>query len=135
MLFYLRFVATGLSLLLLLAVQSCGKKDSQEGDVIFELTKPEETGINFVNTIPENDTMNQFDFFLLFNGNGVATGDLNNDGLPEVVFTGNEKPAALYLNKGDFKFEDITEKAGLKTSYWMGGISLADVNNDGFLDI
>jgi hypothetical protein len=120
---------------LLLAVQSCGKKDSQEGDVIFELTKPEETGINFVNTIPENDTMNQFNFFLLFNGNGVATGDLNNDGLPEVVFTGNEKPAALYLNKGDFKFEDITEKAGLKTSYWMGGISLADVNNDGFLDI
>ena len=133
--FSLRFAVTGLSLLVLLAVQSCGKKDGQDGDVIFELTKPEETGINFVNTIPENDSLNQFTYHYLFNGNGVAAGDLNNDGLPELIFTGNEKPAAIYLNKGDFKFEDITQKSGLKTQYWMSGVSLVDVNNDGFQDI
>jgi hypothetical protein len=113
---------------------ACNDIDNNQ-QAIFELTNPEETGITFINTVPENDTLNQFNFFLLFSGNGVATGDLNNDGLPEVVFTGNEKPAALYLNKGDFKFEDITDKSGIKTSYWMGGISMADVNNDGFLDI
>lgn len=113
---------------------SCSNDESDQ-TVLFELTKPEETGINFVNTVPENDTLNQFTYHYLFNGNGVATGDLNNDGLPEIIFTGNNKPAVLYLNKGDFTFEDITQKAGLKTSHWMSGISLADVNNDGYLDI
>lgn len=113
---------------------SCGS-NSDDQEVLFELTNPEETGITFVNTVPENDTLNQFKYHYLFNGNGVAAGDLNNDGLPELVFTGNEKPAAIYLNKGDFKFEDITEKSGLKTSHWMSGITMADVNNDGFLDI
>lgn len=117
-----------------LAVTSCSSDESEQV-IVFELTKPEETGITFVNSVPENDTLNQFIYHYLFNGNGVATGDLNNDGLPEIVFSGNEKSAALYLNKGDFKFEDITEKSGLKTAYWMSGISLADVNNDGFLDI
>lgn len=112
----------------------CGKKENQVAK-IFELTKPSETGINFVNTVPENDTLNQSTYHYIFNGNGVAVGDLNNDGLPEVIFTGNEKPAALYLNKGDFKFEDITQKAGLKTQYWMSGITLADVNGDGYQDI
>ncbi len=117
----------------LLAV-SCGQKQDEQA-VLFELTQPEETGVSFINTVPENDTLNQFVYHYLFNGNGVAAGDLNNDGLPELIFTGNEKPAVIYQNKGDFKFEDITAKSGLKTSHWMSGITLADVNNDGFLDV
>ncbi|MFN4915536.1 MAG: FG-GAP-like repeat-containing protein [Sphingomonadales bacterium] len=126
--------ACSILILVLLTFFSCGENE-EKVQKIFELTNPEETGITFANTIPENDTLNQFNFLLLFSGNGVATGDLNNDGLPEIIFTGNEKPAVLYLNKGDFTFEDITEKSGLKTSHWMGGISMADVNNDGYLDI
>lgn len=129
--FYFRSL-WGLSIIASLA--SCGGNSGDE-QILFELTNPEETGITFINTVPENDTLNQFTYHYLFNGNGVAAGDLNNDGLPELVFTGNEKPAVLYLNKGDFTFEDITEKSGLKTAHWMSGITMADVNNDGYLDI
>lgn len=118
-----------------LILSDCGKKDTQTVGKIFELTDPKETGIDFVNTVPENDSLNQSTYHYVFNGNGVAAGDLNNDGLPELIFTGNEKPAKIYLNKGDFKFEDITAKSGLKTAWWMSGVSLADVNNDGFQDI
>jgi len=114
-----------------LAVTSCSSDESEQA-IVFELTKPEETGITFVNSVPENDTLNQFIYHYLFNGNGVATGDLNNDGLPEIVFSGNEKSAALYLNKGDFKFEDITEKSGLKTAYWMSALALLMLTMTGF---
>ena len=77
------FVHTCLVFSAISLFSSCGKSD-EEQQVIFELTKPEETGITFVNTVPENDTLNQFTYHYLFNGNGVATGDLNNDGLPSV---------------------------------------------------
>lgn len=118
---------------LVLAV-SCGKKNGGD-EKLFQLLSPETTGVNFVNTVPENDTLNQFLYHYIFNGAGVATGDINNDGLPDLVFTANEKPAVVYLNKGDFKFEDITAKSGIKTSGWMSGVTMADVNNDGWLDI
>ncbi|MCC7298432.1 MAG: VCBS repeat-containing protein, partial [Bacteroidia bacterium] len=114
---------------------TCKNKDKGTDQKIFELLDPASTGINFVNSIPENDTLNQFTYHYLFNGNGVAAGDLNNDGLPELIFTGNAVPSKLYLNKGDFKFEDITAKAGFNTNGWMSGITLADVNNDGYSDI
>ncbi|MBL7812595.1 MAG: VCBS repeat-containing protein [Bacteroidetes bacterium] len=123
------------ALFLSAAWTACNKNSDAEGEKLFELTDPKETGIEFINTVPENDTLNQFTYHYLFNGTGVATGDLNNDGLPELVFTANEKPAKIFLNKGDFKFEDISSKSGFKTSGWMSGVSLADVNNDGFLDI
>lgn len=115
--------------------QSCGDKENKTEAKIFELVQPENSGIDFTNIVPENDTLNQFTYHYLFNGNGVAAGDINNDGLTDLVFSGNAVPAKLYLNKGDFKFEDITQKAGLKTSGWMSGITMADVNNDGFIDI
>lgn len=129
------FKISGLLLLGAGTLVTCGKKGGNETVKIFELTKPEETGIDFINTVPENDSLNQSTYHYVFNGNGVAAGDLNNDGLPELIFTGNEKPAKIYLNKGGFKFEDFTAKSGLKTQYWMSGVSLADVNNDGFQDI
>jgi len=114
----------------------CGKKDGANGEgKIFERLESSVTGINFVNTIPETDSINQRTYHYLYNGAGVAAGDINNDGLVDLAFSANEKPAKLYLNKGDFKFEDITDKCGFKTSGWMSGITMADVNNDGFLDI
>lgn len=118
-----------------LSLSSCGNKENGKEGTLFSLLTPENTGVNFVNTVPENDTLNQFSYHYLFNGTGVAAGDINNDGLPDLVFTGNEVPAKLYLNKGDFKFDDITKKSGLATSGWMSGVTMADVNNDGFLDI
>lgn len=117
-----------------LGFMHCGKKEG-ESEVLFEKIESSQSGIDFVNNVPENDTLNQFTYHYLFNGNGVAVGDINNDGLADLYFSGNATSSKLYLNKGDFKFEDITEKAGLGTKNWISGVSMADVNNDGFLDI
>ena len=113
---------------------ACGEK-STETEVLFEKIDASHSGIDFVNQVPENDTLNQFTYHYLFNGSGVAVGDINNDGLPDLYFSGNATSSKLYLNKGDFKFEDITQKAGVATKNWISGVSMADVNNDGFLDI
>ena len=119
---------------LAISVFSCGKK-SGESEVLFEKIDASHSGIDFVNVVPENDTLNQFTYHYLFNGSGVAVGDINNDGLADLYFSGNSTSSKLYLNKGDFKFEDITNKAGVATKNWISGVSMADVNNDGFLDI
>lgn len=129
----LKFVLLLVSSVLLFSQTGCKSKAGEE-QKLFSLIDPEHSGIEFINTIPENDTLNQFIYHYIFNGAGVATGDLNNDGLPDLVLTANEKPAAIYLNKGDFKFEDITGKSGVQTSGWMSGVTMADVNNDGWLD-
>ncbi|MFZ9971370.1 MAG: FG-GAP repeat domain-containing protein, partial [Bacteroidia bacterium] len=115
----------------LLSMQGCSP--SSEGR--FELLSPSETGIDFTNEVPENDSLNQFTYHYLYNGNGVGIGDLDNDGLPEVFVSGNSSSSRLYRNKGNMQFEDITEAAGVSTSEWCTGVSFADVNNDGLLDI
>lgn len=114
---------------------SCGKSDDQNVDVLFEKMESDVTGIDFVNTVPENDSLNQFTYHYLYNGSGVAIGDIDNDGKNDLYFSGNEKSSKLYLNKGDFKFEDITEKSGTSTNQWISGVTMVDVNNDGWLDI
>ncbi len=112
------------------------KKVSVEHAPLLKLIPSEKTGITFNNHIKEN-----FDhFFVLFNyvynGAGVAVGDINNDGLPDIYFTGNEVPNKLYLNKGDFVFEDITDLANVSGGNgWHNGVVMADVNGDGFQDI
>ncbi|WP_031525813.1 VCBS repeat-containing protein [Dyadobacter crusticola] len=120
-----------LSVLLAVFLISC-KKELKT----FTELDTNETGINFSNRITENDTMNILAFEYVYNGGGVALGDFNNDSLPDVYFTGNTAQNKLYLNKGDFKFEDVTEKAGVAPkNKWSTGVALIDINNDNLLDI
>ncbi len=113
---------------------SDSNSDSNE-ETIFESISADESGIKFINIVPENDSLNQFTYHYLFNGAGVAMGDINNDGLNDLYFASNSGSSALYLNKGDFKFEDITLSSGVGTNQWMTGVYMVDINNDGLLDI
>jgi hypothetical protein len=103
----------------------------------FTTLTTEETGIDFTNSITETDTFNYYQFEYIYNGGGVAVGDVNNDGLADIYFTGNQVSDKLYLNKGDMQFEDVTEKAIGRTASegWHTGVTMADVNQDGWLDI
>ena len=103
---------------------------------MFELIPSSYSTIRFKNQIIENDSINPIDNANIYNGGGVGVGDFNNDGLPDIYFTGNMVSNKLYLNKGDFKFQDITEEAGVGGSgRWGKGVSIIDINNDGLLDI
>jgi hypothetical protein len=104
---------------------------------MFTALPSSQTNINFVNNPLEKKTFNILYYLYYYNGGGVSIGDINNDGLPDIYFTANSKGNnKLYLNKGNFQFEDITEKAGVKgISDWCTGATMADVNADGFLDI
>jgi hypothetical protein len=113
-------------------VYSCHKKPSAG----FEQISASHSGIHFNNLITENDSLNPIDNAYIYNGGGVGIGDFNNDGLQDIYFTGNMVSNRLYLNKGDFKFEDITEKAGVSgLGRWGRGVSVIDINNDGLMDI
>jgi enediyne biosynthesis protein E4 len=95
-----------------------------------------ESGINFANTLTDTDSFNIIEYLYYYNGGGVAVGDINNDGLEDVYFCGNQVGDKLYLNKGKLAFDDITEKAKLDTrKTWSTGVSMEDINHDGFLDI
>jgi hypothetical protein len=102
----------------------------------FSFLSRHRTGITFRNTIKESENFNVLDYSYLYNGAGVAIGDINNDGLPDIFFTGNLANSRLYLNKGNFKFEDISKQAGVQLSdTWNNGAVMVDVNGDGWLDI
>jgi len=104
--------------------------------LLFEKISASHSGIDFKNTITESDSLNPMNVVNLYNGGGVGIGDFNNDGLPDIYFTGNMVPGKLYLNKGNFVFEDITEKAGVEgMGRWARGVSVVDINNDGLMDI
>ena len=103
---------------------------------LFKSVPKSETSINFANMLKESPELNIIAYEYFYNGGGVGLGDFNNDGLIDIYFSGNLQPAKLYLNKGNFKFEDITSKAGVGGKKgWKTGVSIADVNGDGFLDI
>jgi hypothetical protein len=114
---------------------SCTKKEAEPP--LFQLLSSSQTNIHFINSLSDSDTPGILKYLYFYNGGGVAIGDINNDGLPDIFFTSNKKGGnKLYLNKGNYQFEDITEKAGVAgTSDWCTGVTMADVNNDGYLDI
>ena len=119
-------------LTLILLSQAC---KTDEGS-LFENPSPKETGIDFVNRIEESDELNILDYLYFYNGGGVALGDLNGDGLPEIFLSGNQVKNKLYLNKGGLKFEDVSQTAGIEgKSSWNSGAVMGDVNGDGLLDI
>ena len=119
--------------LVLFTITSCGNNKTEQLPLFILM---DSAGINFKNNVVDNKTDNSFNFRNFYNGGGVATGDLNNDGLPDVMMTSNMGDNKLYLNKGNFKFEDISLQAGLKQdSMWSTGVTFVDINNDGWLDI
>jgi hypothetical protein len=124
----------GALLLLVFCVLASCKKDQ---DVrLFSLMAAGETGISFENNVPYTEEFNTYTYRNFYNGGGVALGDINNDGLTDIYFTGNITDNRLYLNKGNWKFEDITGKAGVACQgVWSTGATMADVNADGWMDI
>lgn len=126
-----KMVRTWIPVLLLGILWVSCKQDKR-----FTRLESDDTGIDFSNRISENDTMNVLSFEYVYNGGGVGIGDFNNDSLPDVYFTGNCVDNKLYLNKGDFHFEDVTKKAGVAAhDRWSSGVAVVDINNDGKLDL
>ncbi len=128
------------ALVLLFLFISCSQKGTKNEMVVkkslFTRLSTKETGISFVNQVQDTKDFNIFRYRNLYNGGGVAIGDINNDGLPDIFFTANMNKNHLYLNKGDFKFEDITDSAGVGGNKpWDTGVVMADINGDGYLDI
>ena len=126
--------------LLFFILNSCdnseAKSDSIELTGGLELMSSTHTGINFNNSITESETVNHIYYNQIYSGSGVAIGDLNNDGYPDIYFGGNQVGDKLYVNKGNLNFEDISKKSKISQSPgWTWGITMADVNSDGYLDI
>lgn len=116
---------------ILLAFSSC-KKD----ETLFELKSSGDTGIDFNNEIIESDSFNILTDEYIFNGGGIAVADFNQDDLPDLFFTGNQVANKLYLNQGKFKFEDVSESAGIGApNNWSTGTVAVDINSDGWMDI
>lgn len=103
---------------------------------MFELLKPSETGISFVNRVDESVDLNIVTFEMLYNGAGVAVGDITNNGYNDIFLASNMGKSRLFQNNGDFRFTDITEQSGINTyGKWASGVTLVDINSNGFLDI
>src|SRR5947207_13238828 len=118
----------------LVAVLSCGRQAARSPS-LFKMLSPAQTGITFANAITTTDSVNVQTNVYLYNGAGVAVGDIDNDGLPDIFFAGNMVSSRLYLNKGNMRFQDITQSAGVMTNRWATGVAMVDINNDGYLDI
>ncbi len=130
-------------LFILITFFGCSQRDSSSENKtspLFKLLPAEQTGVTFTNTIEENDTFNMVDFFYVYNGGGVAIGDINNDSLPDLFFTGNMVDDRLYLNSSQGKthalrFKDISAPSHIRSSGWSTGVTMVDINSDGLLDI
>lgn len=117
---------------IIILASSCQSKE----DFLFELKSSSQTNIEFENNLIFDQDFNVYTYRNFYNGGGVSIGDINNDGLPDIYFTSNQSKNLLYLNKGDFKFENITEISGVGGNRaWSTGVTMVDINADGFLDI
>ncbi len=124
-----------LAFLLALVVLAGCTTDPDEAP-LFTLVSSEESGVDFANTLVEQPGLNVLEYEYFYNGGGVAVGDVNGDSLPDLYFTANMADNKLYLNRGDFRFEDATEKAGVAgPPGWTTGVTMADVDGDGDLDL
>lgn len=136
----MRLIKRFFFLSLLIVLSSCNKqnttKNISQKEFLLDEISPEESGITFKNLIAEDINHSIINYIYFYNGSGVAAGDINNDGLTDLYFASNQNRNKLYLNKGDFKFEDISDKANINSnSSWNTGVTMVDINNDGFLDI
>lgn len=117
-------------------VFAIGCVDKQKSTITFKNHTSQDTGIDFSNNIVETDSLNYFNFPYIYMGGGVAIGDVDNDGLSDIFFTGNMAKNKLYVNRGNLSFEDMSQSAGIAgDNRWYTGVTMADVNNDGWLDI
>ncbi len=132
-----RIAWIGVPLIALAAVACSQEPDGTAESMRFERLDARATGITFSNQLIESEERNVLSYEYFYNGGGVAVGDVNNDGLPDLFFTGNMRPNALYLNRGDLRFEEVTQAAGLagRAGDWSTGASMVDINADGRLDI
>ncbi len=123
------------SVLIVTGITACNRRSAETP--IFSLLPSSQTGIHFINHISDSEAPGILDYLYYYNGGGVAVGDVNNDGLPDLYFTANKKGGnKLYINKGNYQFQDVTAKANVAgTADWCTGVTMADVNNDGYLDI
>jgi enediyne biosynthesis protein E4 len=119
-----------LTILLSVSLFCCQKEEH-----LFEKINAAKSGLDFSNSLKPNEVLNAFTFTNYYNGGGVGVGDFNQDGLPDLFFAGNQVSSALYLNQGDFTFKDISQTAGISTERWCSGISVVDLNQDGWDDI
>ena len=125
-----------LKLLCSALIYGCFLFSCQNNHSLFKVVPSRHSGIDFNNRFVENDSINPIDVTNIYNGGGVGVGDFNNDGLQDVYFTGNLVPNKLYLNKGSFRFRDVTNEAGVEgKGRWNRGVAVVDINNDGWLDI
>lgn len=128
-----------LSIALLFATTflQCSKKaDLPPESTLFTLVPSEYSGVDFANMVQYTEELNCYTFRNFYNGGGVGLGDFNNDGLVDLFFCANMSSNKMYLNRGNFQFEDVTEQAGLSSeNVWTSGVSVADVNGDGWLDL
>lgn len=122
-------------IVILLASTACTAPKPKVDGLHFTRLPASETGVDFKNTITENDSLNMFVNEYTYMGGGVGIGDFNNDGLPDIFFAGNQVSSALYVNKGNMTFNNITTQAGVTTNSWCTGVSVIDINNDGWADI
>jgi hypothetical protein len=120
--------------ILLFIFCNCNQTESKkfdQKDALFQIMPSSQTGITFNNKVEDTKDFNVFKYRNFYNGGGVAIGDVNNDGKPDVFFTSNQGSNKLYINKGNWKFEDVTDKAGVKGIHkWHTGVTMVDINGD-----
>ena len=130
---------TVIFVLILFLITSCNSNTSKGKKIssasLFSIIPGSESGITFKNPIEESPRLNGLMYEYMYNGGGVAIGDINNDGLPDVFLTGNQVPNQLYLNKGSLQFENISSSAGFQSNRWSTGAVFVDINQDGWLDL